>query len=228
MILEDFVISPDTLVDVGSIPSMRGIKVTPPGISIGAVTRVADIASHRGLPACLTQGAGSIGSPQIRNLATIGGNICNASPCGDTLPSLIALDAVFVLASATGTREVKAEDFFLGPKKTVIKEGELLVEIRIDALHRTGSSAFRMIGKRNGQVISQVNAALWLLAEKGTISDARAAIGSVTGPSEAAKDRGAPQGEENERTRRGGDPRRGGRGDRADQRRACERRTAGS
>jgi carbon-monoxide dehydrogenase medium subunit len=179
VILADFVISPDTLVDVGSIPSMGGIRVTPTGIAIGAVARVADIASHRDLPTCLSQGAGSIGSPQIRNLATIGGNICNASPCGDTLAPLVALDAVFVLASAAGAREVKAEDFFLGPKKTVIRADELLVEIRIDARHRTGSSAFRMIGKRNGQAISQVNVALWLVKEKGTISDARAAIGSV-------------------------------------------------
>jgi CO/xanthine dehydrogenase FAD-binding subunit len=179
VILADFVISPDTLVDVGSIASMGGIRQTKQGVSIGAVTRVAEIAAGKGLPVCLSQGARSIGSPQIRNLATIGGNICNASPCGDTLAPLIALDAVFVLASASGTREVKAEEFFLGPKKTVIRADELLVEIRIDPRHAGGSSAFRMIGKRNGQVISQVNVALWILTEKGTISDARAAIGSV-------------------------------------------------
>jgi CO/xanthine dehydrogenase FAD-binding subunit len=179
VVLADTLISPDTLVDVASIPSLVGVRASRQGVSFGAATRVTVIASDTGLPACLVEGARSIGSPQIRNLATIGGNICNASPCGDTLAPLISLDAVFVLASRTGTRDVRAEDFFLGPKKTVIRADELLVEIRIDARHLGGSSAFRMIGKRNGQAISQVNAAVWLDADTGIISDARAAIGSV-------------------------------------------------
>ncbi len=78
-----------------------------------------------------------------------------------------------------GARDVRAEEFFLGPKKTVIRADELLVEIRIDARHLRGLSAFRMIGKRNGQAISQVNTAVWLTADKGIISDVRLAIGSV-------------------------------------------------
>ena len=179
VVLADYLISPDTLVDIAAIPSLLGVRVSGQGISIGAATRVAEIAASTALPVCLGHGARSIGSPQIRNLATIGGNICTASPCGDTLAPLVALDAVFVLSSGSGTRDVRAEDFFLGPKKTVILPDELLVEIRIDARHLKGASAFRMIGKRNGQAISQVNAAVWILTEKGAISDARAAIGSV-------------------------------------------------
>jgi len=179
VVLADNLITPETLVDIAAIPSLSGVRVSAQGISIGAATRVAEIAASRVLPACLSQGARSIGSPQIRNLATIGGNICNASPCGDTLAPLVALDALFVLTSASGTREVRAEDFFLGPKKTVIRADELLVEIRIDERHGEGSSAFRMIGKRNGQAISQVNVAVWLVVEKGVIRETRAAIGSV-------------------------------------------------
>ena len=179
VILADYLIAPATLVDIASIQSMLGVRVAAQGVSIGAATRVASIAAHGSLPACLVQGARAIGSPQIRNLATIGGNICNASPCGDTLAPLIALDAVFVLASGSGTRDVRGEDFFLGPKKTVIRPDELLVEIRIDAKHMAGTSAFRMIGKRNGQAISQVNAAAWLSIQKGALVDARLAIGSV-------------------------------------------------
>jgi CO/xanthine dehydrogenase FAD-binding subunit len=180
VVLADGLIAPEALVDISSIPGLRGIHASASGISIGAATTIAEIASRtEDLPACLTSGARSIGSPQIRNLATIGGNICNASPCGDTLPGLVALDAVFVLASAAGTRRVAAEEFFLGPKKTVLGTGELLVEIRIDALHLKGSSSFRMIGKRNGQAISQVNAAVWLLLERGSVRAARAAVGSV-------------------------------------------------
>jgi CO/xanthine dehydrogenase FAD-binding subunit len=179
VVLADNLISPDTLVDVSSIPSLVGVRISAQGISIGAATRIADIALHPRLPACLAEGARSIGSPQIRNLATIGGNICNASPCGDTLAPLIALNAVFILESGTGSRSVPADEFFLGPKKTVIRADELLVEIRIDQRHAGGSSAFRMIGKRNGQAISQVNAAAWLERDANGISDVRLAIGSV-------------------------------------------------
>jgi CO/xanthine dehydrogenase FAD-binding subunit len=179
VIIADGVIAPGALIDISSIPALKGVRAPDGGLAIGAATRVADIAARADLPACLKQGASAIGSPQIRNLATIGGNICNASPCGDTLAPLICLDARFVLLSRTGRREVPAETFFLGPKKTVLRPDELLVEILIDPAHLQGSSAFRMIGKRKGQAISQVNAALWLVIEGGEIRDARAAVGSV-------------------------------------------------
>jgi carbon-monoxide dehydrogenase medium subunit len=74
---------------------------------------------------------------------------------------------------------VPAEQFFVGPKKTVLAPGELLVEIRIPAPRLAGRSAFRMIGRRNGQAISQVNAAVWLAVEGGVIREARVAVGSV-------------------------------------------------
>jgi CO/xanthine dehydrogenase FAD-binding subunit len=179
VVIADGLCPPALLVDVSGIPSMRGIRRAGGGIAIGAATTVAEIASGPGLPACLSQGARAIGSPQIRNLATIGGNVCNASPCGDTLAPLVALDAAFVLLSRTGGRTVPAEQFFVGPKKTVLRPGELLVEILIPAPKLAGCSAFRMIGKRNGQAISQVNAAVWLAVEKGAIREARAAVGSV-------------------------------------------------
>jgi CO/xanthine dehydrogenase FAD-binding subunit len=179
VVIADGLRPPALLVDVSGIPSMRGIRRADGGIAIGAATTVAEIASRSDLPACLSKGACAIGSPQIRNLATIGGNICNASPCGDTLAPLVALDAAFVLLSRTGGRTVPAEQFFVGPKETVLRPGELLVEILISAPRLAGRSAFRMIGKRNGQAISQVNAAVWLAVERGVIREARAAVGSV-------------------------------------------------
>ena len=179
VVIADGLRPPALLIDVSGIPRMRGIRRAGGGIAIGAATTVAEIASRADLPACLWQGARAIGSPQIRNLATIGGNVCNASPCGDTLAPLVALDAAFVLLSRTGGRTVPAEQFFVGPKKTVLRAGELLVEILIEAPRLAGHSAFRMIGKRNGQAISQVNTAVWLAVEKGVIREARAAVGSV-------------------------------------------------
>ncbi len=179
VVIADRVIAPDLLVDVAALAELRGIRRTPEGIAIGAAARISEVASAAELPACLRQGASAIGSPQIRNLATIGGNVCNASPCGDTLAPLVALEAAFVLRSAKGARTVAAAQFFQGPKKTVLAPGEVLVEIRIASRFLAGRSAFRFIGKRNGQAISQVNAAAWVLVEKGAVREARIAVGSV-------------------------------------------------
>ncbi len=158
---------PDTLVDLSRIEALCGIEGGPEGLRIGALTTIARIAASAGLPACLVQGARSIGAPQVRSLATIGGNICNASPCGDTLAPLVALEAVFLLVSPRGQREVAAEAFFRGPKETVLDRDEILTEVRIGAGALQGRSAFRSIGRRAGQAISQVNLALWALPEGG-------------------------------------------------------------
>jgi len=179
LLLADGLVTPSSLIDVSRVAALRGIRAHAAGLAIGAATCITEIAADSRLPACLRQGARSIGSPQIRNLGTIGGNIVNASPCGDTLAPLVALDARFVLREKGGSREVSAESFFVAPKKTIVRPRELLVEIMIDSAHLAGGSAFRMIGKRNAQAISQVNAAVWLAVEKGIIRDARAAVGSV-------------------------------------------------
>jgi len=123
--------NPETLVDIDGIESLRGIRVVKNDqgeetIRIGACTTIAEIAASEALPTCLRQGARAIGSPQIRNLATIGGNVCNASPCGDTLAPLLALEACFVLRSTGGTRTVESGNFFTGPKQTVRESNEIL------------------------------------------------------------------------------------------------------
>jgi len=164
------------LVDVSAIPEMLRLQSEPGGLRVGAAVRLETLA--RGdLPACLAQGARAIGSPQIRALGTLGGNLCNASPCGDTLAPVIALGGRLVLASLEGRREVPAEEFFTGPKATVLRPGELLVEVRFDAEALAGRSAFRSIGQREGQAISQVNVAVWVRG--GASMEIRAAAGSV-------------------------------------------------
>lgn len=175
----DDLIRPSLLVDITGIPALRGIHSEEENIRIGAATTIAEIAASTEVPFCLAQGARSIGSPQVRNLGTIGGNICNASPCGDTLTPLISLGSVFVVASGAGRREIPSEKFFVAPKKTVLESGELLEEIRIDREHLGGRSSFRMIGKREGPSISQVNLAVWLSVRDGNIQDVRLAAGSV-------------------------------------------------
>jgi CO/xanthine dehydrogenase FAD-binding subunit len=172
---------PDTLVDVSGIPELLRLEREPGSgrLRIGAAVRLETLARRTDLPACLVQGARAIGSPQIRALGTLGGNLCNASPCGDTLAPVIALGGRLVLASLEGRREVPAEEFFTGPKATVLGPGELLVEVLVDPEALAGRSAFRMIGQREGQAISQVNVAVWLRVGSGRVAEIRAAAGSV-------------------------------------------------
>lgn len=170
---------PETLIDISAIDTLRGAKDDEGTILIGACTTIAEIAASDLLPRCLRQGARAIGSPQIRNLGTLGGNICNASPCGDTLAPLLTLDARFVLRSPNGTRTIESGAFFTGPKQTVRKPNEILEFIELPASSRKKASAFRMIGNRNGQAISQANASVCLTIVEGIMSDLRIAVGSV-------------------------------------------------
>jgi carbon-monoxide dehydrogenase medium subunit len=179
--IAEHLLRPQALVDLAGIAALKGVGRRGAAIRIGAATTIAMLAEATDLPRCLVQGARSIGSPQIRALATIGGNVCNASPCGDTLAPLVALGARFALVSPRGEREVEAERFFRGPKLTVRESDEVLTEILVPEESLAGGSAFRMIGKRNGQAISQVNLAVWLRLRSGSgpIEDIRAAAGSV-------------------------------------------------
>lgn len=176
--------SPNRLIDIGDLDALCGVETITDDegsemIRIGAATPIAEIAASPHLPSCLRQGANAIGSPQIRNLGTIGGNICNGSPCGDTLAPLLTLDARFVLRSTAGTRIVESERFFLGPKQTVRESAELLESVLLPVPRFETVSAFRMIGNRNGQAISQVNASVCARSLDGTLSDVRVAVGSV-------------------------------------------------
>jgi len=181
IIMEETGIKPEILIDITNIDELKGIRKEEYGISIGAATTIADISSNQELPCCLATGAASIGSPQIRNVATIGGNLCNASPCGDTLAPLLCLSADFLLQANQKERWVSAENFFIGPKKTVLNKNEVLSQIRINKKYLEGYSGFGMIGQRNGQAISQVNLAVWLKRsdESGLIEEIRIAAGSV-------------------------------------------------
>jgi len=172
-------IEPELIVDLSPIEEMSGIETREEGLWIGALTTVSRIAAEPAVPGCLRAGANAIGSPQIRNIATIGGNICNASPCGDTLAPLLVLNSQFHLLSREGARTVDAEGFFLGPKKTVRRPGELLLGVTIPKASLTGTSAFFKTGKRKGQMIAQMNCALWILMKGARVDGIRIAAGSV-------------------------------------------------
>jgi CO/xanthine dehydrogenase FAD-binding subunit len=155
---------------------------TPGTIFLGAATTMNEITGSSLLASiangALTHAAETVGSPNIRNVATIGGNVCSALPSGDTLTTLLTLDARLALEGANGPREVALGDFFLGPAKTVL-QNELVVEIVFPVPEPPSGTAFYKLG-RTEEDISVVNAAARLrLDSEGRVSGARVAAGAV-------------------------------------------------
>jgi xanthine dehydrogenase small subunit len=171
---------PERVLDLWRIDELRGIAIRGDAIELGALTTYTDIRRSaiclEHLPT-LVEAAATIGAVQIQNRGTIGGNAMNASPAGDTLPVLLALDAVLVLGSTTGEREVPAIDFWPAYRRTAARPDELLVRIRLP-IAGDREQRFRKVGTRRAQAISKVVAAA---AWRGTDTwqDVRIALGSV-------------------------------------------------
>jgi len=172
-----------SLVNIDSLSNLRQIKIDEDYISIGALVNHAEIASSKLICAkvsFLSKAASMIGSPQIRNRGTIGGNLINASPSADTIPVMIALDAVVILQSLTGSRKLPVRELFLKPYETCIRHDEILTEIKFKCLPEGSKTRFLKIGRRNALVIARLNIAVSLKKdEKGIIKDIRIAPGSV-------------------------------------------------
>jgi xanthine dehydrogenase small subunit len=176
---------PASLVDLWAIDDLRGIALDGAALSLGALTTYTDI---RRSPLCrehvpaLVDAAATIGAAQIQNRGTLGGNVANASPAGDTLPVLLAADAVFVLGSRRGEREVPAAAFWTAYRRTALAPDELVLRIRIP-LATDREMRFRKVGTRRAQSISKVVlAAAWradATTSRGAWHDVRVALGSV-------------------------------------------------
>jgi CO/xanthine dehydrogenase FAD-binding subunit len=130
-----------------------------------------------GLLPALAQASRTVGSPQIRNTGTVGGNLVTASPAGDTLPVLVALDATAELASASGRRRLPVSRFLVGPKRNALRPGELLVAVRVPV--DRGPGEFLKIGVRNAMVIAVANCALVVDRDRRTLACALGAVGPV-------------------------------------------------
>ena len=172
---------PAAVLDLWRLDELRGVSTDGYDVSIGALTtytqlRHSPVISAR-LPA-LAHAAATIGAAQIQNRGTIGGNVCNASPAGDTLPVLLAVDATFELGSVHGIRTVPAREFWIGYRQTALRDDELLVRIRFP-VERARRTRFRKVGTRAAQAISKVVLALSYRDDDGTWRDVRVALGSV-------------------------------------------------
>jgi carbon-monoxide dehydrogenase medium subunit len=174
---------PERVIDLWRLDELRGIRVDDGVLTLGALTTYTDIrrsgAIHDAIPV-LQDVAATIGAVQIQNRGTLGGNIANASPAGDTLPVLLAVDATIVVGGPRGEREVRAEDFWVAYRTTALAADELILRIRIP-LPADRQVAFRKVGTRRAQAISKVVMAVaWRQAEpRGAWRDVRVGIGSV-------------------------------------------------
>jgi CO/xanthine dehydrogenase FAD-binding subunit len=144
-------------VDIWGCGELREIAVKEGVLSIGALATYTDMIRSKEVNArvpMLVQASRLVGGPQIQNRGTLGGNVANASPAGDTLPVLAAMGAVVVLRSARGERRVNFNEFYTGYRASVRKPDELIVAIEIPALE--GTQWFRKVGTRAAQAISKI------------------------------------------------------------------------
>jgi CO/xanthine dehydrogenase FAD-binding subunit len=174
---------PGRMIDLWRLDELRGISSDGGAISIGALTTYTEIRRsapcREHLPA-LVEAAATIGAAQIQNRGTLGGNIANASPAGDTLPVLLALDAEFVVGGARGERTIPASEFWVAYRRTALAPDELILRIVIPVAGGR-EARFRKVGTRRAQAISKVVLALaWRDGgNSGGWGDVRVALGSV-------------------------------------------------
>ena len=177
---------PGTLVRLDGIDALRGVERTPGGcLRLGAACTHTELLAHPLLRAELPELAAALaelGSPPIRNMGTLGGNICTASPAGDTLPPLMALGAEVELASAAGTRRMALADFITGPGRTRLEPGEVLAAALVPPRPDFQVRHFEKVGRRSALAVAVVSLAALLRLEGGRVSrvaEARLAWGSV-------------------------------------------------
>ncbi|SFC15788.1 FAD binding domain-containing protein [Clostridium uliginosum] len=178
----DLMIKPDenaTYLFLNKVPEMKNIVEDKEYIRIGAACTFTDIIENELTPAILKEAVSHIAAPAIRNLGTVGGNICNGSSKADSAMIFFATDSKLRLVSNRGERVIPITEFYLGRKKTTLDKDELLVEI---LMSRKGLNNYyyKKVGERNALAISRVSFAAVLNVEAGTIANCMIAFGAVS------------------------------------------------
>jgi len=172
---------PKNIIDINDLNELKYIVDDGNWIRMGALTRLQELIDseivREKLP-ILYEAVYHMASWQIRNMATIGGNLCNASPAADTAPPLMVLEAKLRVISIEGERTIDVREFFLGPRKTVLKRNELLKEIMVPVYKDYGYS-YMKLGRRNSFTLSIVSVASLLKVEDNVFSDVRIALNSI-------------------------------------------------
>jgi carbon-monoxide dehydrogenase medium subunit len=181
--MKNGVLKPRRVVDLSALPELKILELGSGGaLRVGAgvsARRLEQVSPVRTSFPALAESAALVGSFQIRNLATLGGNLANAAPSADMAPPLLALEAEFLIAGPKGSRRVPAADFFLGVRRTQLAADEVLVEIIIPApAPRSGGTYVRHTPRRELD-IAVVGVASQLTLDGGTCVKARIALGAV-------------------------------------------------
>ncbi|MBN2601891.1 MAG: FAD binding domain-containing protein [Candidatus Marinimicrobia bacterium] len=176
-----FALKPDfekPLLFIGHLPELHKIIIENNQIHIGAGALLTDLLNSKKIPAIFKEAIGLMASPPSRNLASIGGNICNASPAGDTLPYLYAVNATLVVMSAKGERTNPINEFITGPKQTALRRDELLTKIIIPN-KIFDVNFYRKVGQRKGMSLTKAAFLGMADIENGKLTDIRITFGSV-------------------------------------------------
>jgi CO/xanthine dehydrogenase FAD-binding subunit len=176
-------VSPKFLVNLEGLESMAGIVEKKAVVSVGALTTMTELAASEIIKTwapALASAAGQMGNHLIRNRATLGGNLADASPAADSAPPLLSLEAVAHTVQADGgKREIPLDRFFEGPHRTVLGGEEILTSVTFPKPKDPSRSAYIKFGLRNASAISVVSIALLLQMEGDVCRKARVALGSV-------------------------------------------------
>lgn len=186
IMMKEKLIKPEYLIDINEVSEFKGITYEPgKGAVIGAATKVSEVEHSdiiREKYYALHQAAGELGSVQVRNMATIGGNSCHASPAAETPTPLVALGATVVLSSLSGEREMPLEEFIKGNRETALADGEILTKFKLPEPAPRSASRYWYIGLRDAMEIDAVNMAVNIVLEEDlrTVKALRLVMGSVS------------------------------------------------
>jgi CO/xanthine dehydrogenase FAD-binding subunit len=172
----------DCILDISNLDTLRGIRIGDDSVRIGALATWTDLITAPLPPAyaALQQAAGRVGGPQIRNVGTIGGNLCGAAANADGMPPLLVLGAEVELRAADRSRVLPLADFLLGARRTALQPDELLTAVILPGFTETTASSFLKLTARACQATSIVSAAARLGASQGRIVAAAVAVGSCS------------------------------------------------
>ncbi|MBT5333082.1 MAG: xanthine dehydrogenase family protein subunit M [Gammaproteobacteria bacterium] len=173
---------PRTIVDIKKLAETNRLEVSAEGIYIGAAVSSAVMNEHQGLREAmpgLMEAGDLIGSTQVQGRATICGNLCNASPAGDSIPALIAAGGLCDIATASGTREMPVEDFVVGVGKNALQEGEFLLGVKFAMPKASTKDAYLRFTPRTEMDIAVAGVGVRVSVENGICTDARVSIGAV-------------------------------------------------
>lgn len=194
---------PGSIIDIGRLNELKGIgDIREGGCSIGALTTHATVAASSSVPTALSEAAGMIGDPQVRNRGTVGGNVAHADPASDLPTVFAALDATFELEGPNGARDVAASDFFIDLFATAMAEDEILKAIRVRSPHpgrpfnAAAGSAYAKLPNPASRY-AMVGAAAVIVAQNGRCTSCSVAVGGlVASPVRATSVERALQGKE--------------------------------